>query len=381
MTVCTIEPLLDAVIFPRVVDAAVDQLRKENESHARAMPLQRLLGGGMEYADAVTLLSLGNHNARWVDVACWLAERHLSVARKAEAEGRTATARSSYHYASACFRFGHAAIATDTSEKREIYGKMDAAFGSAARQERFEIKKMRFAFRTGYLCGWLVKPHQSDGIPLVICLGGFDGWREEYFHGAEVLAERGIATLLLDGLGQGETRLVHRLFLDQDFSLAVSKVLDHLSDDPGFTSIGVWGNSMGGFLAAACAIRDRRFNACCVNGGTIRPAEVLDRYPRFITKVQAILGVEDPAEARAAISQFDIGEYVDTLDCPLLQFHGEPDQVFLLSNARRIYDQARSTDKTLMVWRDGDHCIYNHTYEKYSLLGDWFASRLSGSRI
>ena len=45
---------------------------------------------------------------------------------------------------------------------------------------------------------------------------GADGWREAYFTGAEYLLERGLSVLLLDGPGQGETRLFGGVHFDID---------------------------------------------------------------------------------------------------------------------------------------------------------------------
>ena len=28
-------------------------------------------------------------------------------------------------------------------------------------------------------------------------------------------------------------------------------------------------------------------------------------------------------------------------------------------------------------WPDGDHCIYNHSHEKHTLVADWFTDRLT----
>jgi len=372
MSVTYLEPLLGH----GSANAGQEALQKDNERHARAMPMQRLLGGGMEYADAVALHEMGERDVSWVDAACALAQRHLENAKRAQTEGMSATAMAEYRFASACFRFGHSAIFTDTVEKRDIYRHMVSAFADAARLDRLYVEKVSFPHSHGALCGWLIQPDATGCWPLVICLGGFDGWREEYFTGAQYLADRGIAILLLDGPGQGETRLFHKLYLDVDFTSAISKVIDHLEAQDQFSSYSVWGNSMGGFLAAACAIADQRIKACCVNGGTTHPSEILERFPRFISKVQAILGVPDPELAREKLSQFSIVGSEQQLSCPLLQLHGEPDQIFLLENARRIHDGASSEDKTLIIWRDGDHCIYNHTHEKYCQLADWFVKQL-----
>ena len=135
---------------------------------------------------------------------------------------------------------------------------------------------------------------------------------------------------------------------------------------------------MGGYLAAALAAADSRIAACCVNGGTDRPAEVLDRYPRFIATVEALYGTDDAVEARERLERQRLGvAELQTLRCPLLVLHGEPDRVFLLESARRLFDSAGSTEKRLVVWPDGDHCIYNHSHEKHLMVGDWLSDQLS----
>ncbi|WP_139256618.1 alpha/beta hydrolase family protein [Herbiconiux ginsengi] len=64
------------------------------------------------------------------------------------------------------------------------------------------------------------------------------------------------------------------------------------------------------------------------------------------------------------------------MTCPLLVLHGTPDQVFLIENARLLFDLAASEDKSFEEWPDGDHCIYNHSLEKHVIVSDWLADRL-----
>lgn len=354
---------------------------KENDSHARAMPIQRLLGGGMDYADALALHGANRAGMMWVDAAEILGKRNLAIAEQALSRGRTETARSHFHHASACFRASHAAIFEDSDRKRTLYVSMVSAFGAAAKLERHEITKVEIPFEAGRLCGWLARPRDIEAPPLVVCLGGFDGWREEYFPGARYLVDQGMAVLLIDGPGQGETRLLHKVYFSASYAKAVSAAIDAVTSRhlPGAV-VGMWGNSLGGFLAAVCTLYDDRIAACCINGGTVRPGEILDRYPRFVSKIQALYGSSDADEAKARIGELDISSDLDKLRCPLLQLHSVPDQVFLLENARKIFDRAAAVDKSLVIWEDGDHCIYNHTHEKFSMIADWFTEKLEAGR-
>ncbi|WP_186126292.1 alpha/beta hydrolase family protein [Burkholderia gladioli] len=373
-------PPLDAVAerpAPKPAGVIEESLRKELDSHRRAMPLQRLICNGMEYADAHALHAMVGTGVPWIDAGEWLAERNLARAREALAAGHVVTARSYFYYASACLRFAQVAIPRDTSRKQDLYRQMVEAFGAAASLADPPTRKVEIPWADGALSGWLMCPTVEGKVPVVILFGGFDGWREEYHRGAEYLVERGIAVLLLDLPGQGETRLVNRVYLDLSVQNAVSAVIDRLGemslDD---SAIGVWGNSMGGYVAAAAAIDDKRIVACCVNGGSPTPIELADRFPRYVEKLQALTGLEDAESAVRLVRGLDISDRLEELRCSLLQLHSVPDQVFLLENARRIHDLAASHDKRLIVWDDGDHCIYNHSHEKNTLVADWFLDQL-----
>lgn len=360
--------------------------RAAAEAHKRAMPVPRLTGNGMDYADAVALYAAVDAGRSWDEAAEQLGSQNTVRANQALQAGHLLTARSWFLAASCCYRVGQV-ILSDSERKNSLFTKMVEAYGHAGELFDPTFEHTHIDYRDGTLSGWLALPADSsgpdasgpgDGWPVVIIVGGFDGWREEYHVGASYLRERGIATFLLDGPGQGESRLYGGLVLDHEFTIAFSTVVDHLLADGRLSDqVGIWGNSMGGYLAAAVAATDPRIAACCVNGGTVRPAEILDRFKRFTSKVQPLLGIDDPDQATEALGTFVLTPSdLAQLTCPLLVLHGTPDQVFLIENARALYNAAATGDKTILEWADGDHCIYNHSHEKHTLVSDWFADRL-----
>lgn len=353
-------------------DAGRTAFDQEQDSYRRAMPIQRLLGGGMRHADAVALNAMGDAGIAWVDGGEWLGERNLRLAGVAAS---LPSARACFRFASACFRFAQVVVPTDDARKRSLLTRMIDAFAAAGALDDPAVEKHEIPWMKGKLCGWLMRPAELTDAPTVIVFGGFDGWREEYHSGAVALVERGVAAFLVDGPGQGEARLMHRLYLDPGFPDAFATVASYLRALPGLSQrVGIWGNSLGGFLAAQSVATTGAFDALCVNGGTILPRELPDRFPRFQVKVEAMAGSAE--RAVAIMREFDLSPTVASITCPLLQLHGAPDQVFLLENARRIHDGAESADKTLKVWDDGDHCLYNHGDDKNMIVADWFAQRL-----
>lgn len=350
----------------------------EVAAHKRAMPMQRLIGNGLDYADVIELYALADSGVPWADAGAQLGDAIAATADEALAHGHRVTARSNYLRASACYRTGQVPLPDSDPRKKPMYHKLIEFYGAAGQLSDPPVEHVEIPYRGGNLCGWLLHPAADDPPPVVILMGGFDGWREEYHVGATYLLARGVAVLLVDGPGQGETRILQGLHLDSEVPMAFSAMIDHLyADDRLADRVGIWGNSMGGFLAALVAATDPRIAACAVNGGTVRPAEILDRFKRFVTKVQALLGIDDPDQATRVMNTFVLTDQaLSTLTCPLHVMHGTPDQIFLIENARALFDGAASQDKTFSEFPDGDHCIYNHSHDKHTRLGDWFADRL-----
>ncbi len=350
-----------------------------NQAHKRAMPLQRLLGNGMEWADAVELHARADQGERWHEVALTLGLRDTERAEAALAAGHRRTARDWYLAAAACYRFGQVPLLDSDRAKTLLYQRLIDAFGRAGALHDPPVEYVSIPWGGGLLRAWLLRPPTLHAPPpTVIVVGGFDGWREEYYSGAVYLLERGVAVLLADAPGQGETRLFEGLTLGPDFTTAFAALVSWIRDDDRLADrVGIWGNSMGGFLAAAAAIADDRIQACCVNGGTTTPIEFPARYPRMVDKAQLLLGAADAEQAMNTLGKLHLdAAALARLTCPLLVLHGTPDQVFLVENARTLYAGAASRDKTWREWADGDHCLYNHSMEKHTLVADWFADRL-----
>ncbi|GAA2094430.1 alpha/beta hydrolase [Streptomyces albiaxialis] len=350
-----------------------------NQAHKRAMPLQRLLGNGMDWADAVELYARADRGETWHRAAFALGLRDAERADSALAAGHRRTARDWYLAAAACHRFGQVPLPDSDPDKILLYRHLIDAFGRAGALYDPPAERMAVPWGGGQLRGWLLRPRTAHPPPTVIVVGGFDGWREEYHSGAVHLLDRGVAVLLAEAPGQGETRLFTGLHLGPDFTGAFSAMVTWIGGNHALGDrVGVWGNSMGGFLAAAAAIDDHRIEACCVNGGTTTPVEFPRRYPRMAEKARLLLGAADTGRALKALAELRLRPAgLSRLTCPLLVLHGTPDRVFRVENARALYAGAASQDKTWHEWPDGDHCLYNHSLEKHTLVADWFADRLA----
>ncbi len=353
--------------------------KKAGKAHKRAMPIARLTGNGMSFADAIELHAMVDRGSGWPEAASQLADRNLSRARREIRQGHRQSARSWYLLASACFRFGQALLPDDDPRKRALYRPMLDAFRRGGELSDPPMERVDLPWRGGRLTGWLLRSRRPAPHPIVVQLCGIGGSREEYEMGSRYLLERGITALLVDGPGQGETRLFEGLYLDAHVTEAIAAFVDVAVADRNCDGrVGLWGNSAGGWLAALTACEDPRVAAVCMTGGTDRPTEILDRYPRYVGELQQMTGHDDPLEARAVIERMTLDrERLRALRCPLHVVHGTPDKVFLVEGARRVYEGATSADKTMIEYADGDHSVSNRSHEKHVLIADWFADRLA----
>lgn len=358
--------------------AGTGESKEAIEAHKRAMPVQRLLGNGMDYADIVELYRRVDTGESWAHVGEQLGDRNIERAVNAADRRHLATARDWYLAAAACYRVAQHPLPDSDPRKTALYRQLIDAFATAGALSDPPTEHVEIPWDRGRLMGWLLRPASTTPPPTVIVMGGFDGWREEYHTGATYLIERGLAVLLIDGPGQGETRLFEGLTLGAEFPDAYSAMVSWIHADRRLADrVGIWGNSLGGHLAAAAALHDDRIAACCVNGGSATPVEFPRRYRLAAEKVQLLLGIDDAEAAVTSLAQLSLSaQQLTRLRCPLLVLHGTPDPVFDVSNARALFDGAAATDKTWIEWPDGDHCIYNHSLEKHTLVADWFADRL-----
>lgn len=348
--------------------------RPEVDALWRAMPPTRLLDCGMDHADVLILGQRTADGAAWDEETERLGAAHLARATAAEAQGHPVTAIAEYRWAVACFLFAQMAYNFDEPRKRELYARLTAAAAAAGRLSTPRWERLELPFGGGRLFGWLVTP-AAPPRGTVVVFGGQSGWGAAYLRQAGALVRRGMAALLAEGPGQGETRLDGGVLLDVDVRAAYRTFVDELAGRPGAgTGIGLWGNSLGGLYAATTAAADPRVGAVCVNGAPAHPR--LLPFRTFAEQAAAMLGTTDRDALQRNFDRIALRPD-DRIRCPLLVLHGGQDPIVALADQQPFLDAAAHDDVTLRVWDDGEHTVYNHSAERTALVADWFADRLS----
>lgn len=339
----------------------------------RAMPIPRLLDCGMDYSDAITLFSKTNDGEAWDEVAESLADTQLHRASEAYTKGHFITANEAQAYAIAALLFAQMAFNFDVPRKQHLYAKYVKATQRLADWSKNLIKRVEVPYEDKKLIGWLVLPNEKP-LGTVLLFGGQSGWSMAYLSIAKALARRGLATLLAEGPGQGETRLEQHIYVDVDVSSAYQHFVNWIATDPCLGPIGIWGNSIGGLWAGKTAALDKRINACCINGAFAFPK--LLPFRTFMEQAGAMLGTQDENQIEENFKRMSFVDQ-DKISCSLLVLHGEADPLIKLEDQQPFLDAAVIDDVTLKTWVDGDHTIYNHASERNAFVADWFVDRLS----
>jgi len=354
---------------------AEDPACPEAQAALRQLSLERLMAYGVHHADAVELRGRVAAGEAWQAVAAELAETDLAPPEASSAPASHATRANRLYRASALLRMSQMMMLSDTDERREIYSRAADLYLEAATLTA-DREKTIVETAQGPLVGWLFSPRRPP-IGCAVVIGGVEGWAMDFGALGLALAERGVETLALDGPGQGESRMTHRHYLTKTWTRSYAGVFDFMTTRNGGVPLAFVGNSMGGAVGLHLASREPRIVACCDNGGPKLPGRPRPNNS-FSLKMAAHCGEVTEDEANSVWRTVDTVTTDTPLTCPLLIVQGGLDPMVSNEDAKAIFDWAKSPDKQMVTFSDGDHCVYNHADDKHNLIGDWVADRLQG---
>jgi pimeloyl-ACP methyl ester carboxylesterase len=239
-------------------------------------------------------------------------------------------------------------------------------------------ERLQIPFEGTSMVATLRRPRDAGRAPLVLLLPGLDSTKEEFFNWEDVFLARGLATLSLDGPGQGETGYTTRL--RPDYEVAVTAALDHLATraDTGLDlrSVGAAGVSLGGYYAPRAAAFEPRIRAAVAVGGPYNFGDCWDGLPQLTRETFVHhSGAADEAEAGRLAGQLDLGPVLPSLRQPLLVIFGKLDRLIPWRQAERV--AAEAPDAELVLLEGGNHVCNNMPYRYQPLAADWLAERLA----
>ncbi|KUN75211.1 alpha/beta hydrolase [Streptomyces griseoruber] len=367
---------LDFVGSRTETEDVTSKLSVESQAALRQFSLERMTGYGVDYADAVEVRARVVEGQDWRSAATELAEVCLRRVESATEVAGTPTRIGYLRRASALLRMSQMMMLCDTAERRQIFARAAELYAQAA---ALSADRVRVTVKTDHspLAGWLI-PARGTAVASALVIGGVEGWGMDFDSIGEALAARGVDALMLDGPGQGETRLTHNHYLTDHWRDAYGRAVDFLAERSPGRPIGFIGNSMGGSVAMAVAAQDTRIRACVDNGGIHAPWHVPPTMGTFFSKMVAACGTEDPDRAMNVWKTVTPLADGPNAGYPLLVVQGGKDPMVSNDLAQILLRGAPTDDKRMVVFSDGNHCVYNHKHDRDALVADWVRARLCG---
>ena len=336
----------------------------------------RMVTQGIDYNDFVRTTARIERWEEWLDAWSETGELHLRLAREAEDAGRRRTAGEAFVRAALCFHFAKYVWVVQPERNRETTIRARDALREAQRLLDPSTERIEAPLDGGAVIGNLRRPAGPERPPLVLLIPGLDSTKEEFFNFERVFLERGLATLSLDGPGQGEAGF--ELPLRPDYEVAVAAILDALAgrDDLDLARVGAAGVSLGGYYAPRAAAFEPRLRAVAGVSGPRNLGELWDDLP-LLTRESFVhySRSADLESGRQRALQLDLAGVAGRITQPLLVVTGKLDRLIPWESTKLVADEA--PDSTFVLYEEGNHVCNNVAYRYRPLLADWLAERLS----
>jgi dienelactone hydrolase len=336
----------------------------------------RMVTQGIDYNDFVRTTARIERWEEWLDAWSETGELHLRLAREAEDAGRRRTAGEAFVRAALCFHFAKYVWVVQPERNRETTIRARDALREAQRLLDPSAERIEAPLDGGAVLGNLRRPAGLERPPLVLLIPGLDSTKEEFFNFERVFLERGLATLSLDGPGQGEAGF--ELPIRPDYEVAVSAILDALTGrgDLDLARVGAAGVSLGGYYAPRAAAFEPRLRAVAAVSGPRNLGELWDDLP-LLTRESFVhySRSADLESGRQRALQLDLEGVAAHIAQPLLVVTGKLDRLIPWESTKLVADEA--PDSTFVLYEEGNHVCNNVAYRYRPLLADWLAERLS----
>ncbi|MGO9889619.1 MAG: alpha/beta hydrolase [Solirubrobacteraceae bacterium] len=340
----------------------------------------RIITAGVDYNDFVRTTGRIERWDDWLDAWTALSEEHLELAADAEAAGRERSAGEAYLHAAVCQHFGKFVWMLDADAHRAATERSIAAMAKAHAYLDPTAERIEAPLGGGGLAGNLRRP--GVGVfppPLVVLIPGLDSTKEEFFHWENAFLARGMATLSMDGPGQGEAGF--RLPIRHDYEVAVAAMLDPLGarTDVDLDRVGAAGVSLGGYYAPRAAAFEPRIRAVAGISGSYNFGEVWDDLPPLTREAFTVKsGARDEREGRERAHALDLTGVLGALEQPALFVTGGLDRIIPWRQTERIAREA--PNGTFVLYELGTHACSNLPYRYRPLVADWMAEQLASVR-
>ncbi|AZG46242.1 alpha/beta hydrolase family protein [Gordonia insulae] len=339
-------------------------------------------------------IAAGNEDVGTVDfLRSWttMVDRLVAAADEDAAKGHRRTAGQAYARAASYLITAERMQQAGTTEREATYQRcLDLM------EKSFELndpltRRVEIPFRDTTLPAYYTKPAVAGPVPAMIMWNGLDSTKEHQYlsdHNLE-LAERGIATLMVDCPGSGEALRKQGLTAQIDTEEWAAACVDFLEADADVDAsrIGIVGWSLGGYFAPRAAAFEKRLALVVAWGANHNWGKVQRRrveregerpVPHYWDHVMWVWGQDDLDEFLTMADGVHLDGVVEKITVPFLIAHGANDRQIPLEYAQRSYDQAvNSPKRELRVFTPeeggAEHIGLDDLGHVSSFVADWVA--------
>ena len=341
----------------------------------------RFISNGVLLADFQDVTAGIERWEEWCGAWSARAAVHEALGREALGSGYCLSAGEHLSRAAVYYHFAKFVFVHDLDQMRAAHMKAVECRRLALPHLRPPAERVEIPHERGHLAGILRRPVGGSRPPVVIMIPGLDSAKEEMEAYELPFIERGMATLMVDGPGQGEAE--YEFPIRGDYEVPVKAMVDWVCgrNDIDAARIGLWGVSLGGYYAPRAAAFEKRIRACIGLAGPYNWADIWEELPeltREAFRVRSHLRTQD--EAKKFARTLTLKGVAKNIECPLFLVSGKLDRLVPWQHAQRIADEARGPVELLVV-EDGNHIANNRPYRYRLRTADWMAAQLGLPRV
>lgn len=329
-----------------------------------------------------------------------MGDKLAGLAADDEAAGRLISAGEKLQRASIYYQTAERMLGHGDATRAPLYERVQQTFRRGVALAHANCERIEIPYGDAHIAGLYVRaggPAPADGRqPILIQVNGLDSTKEmKYFVGLpRWLAQRGVASLIIDQPGTGEALRLHGMTALYNSEAWASKVVDYLETradiDP--RRIGMEGVSLGGYYCPRAVAFEPRLAMGVVWGANHDWREVQKRrleregnlpVPHYWEHVKWVWGAKDMEDFLRIAEHVHLDGILDRIKVPFLVTHGEKDSQIPLKWAERTYEQLVNSPKPelkVFTAREGgvQHSSFDNSANAGAFIADWVAEALGG---
>jgi len=373
-------------VWNLAVDLAIEMGAKIGEIEVMCAPLQE----AARQPDA-------EGTRRFRETWASMAERLCELAAEDEARQRSLSAGEKYLRAAIYLGTAERLQAHGSANREALYRRYLEVFLRGLALTHAPCQRVEIPYGPSHIAGLLVPARGVSGRqPLLVQVNGLDSSKEmKYLVGLpRWLAERGVASLVIDQPGSGEALRLQGMTAVYDTERWASPVMDWLQKradvDP--KRIGLEGVSLGGYFCPRAVAFEPRFAMGVVWGANHDWRAVQKQrlaregslpVPHYWDHVRWVWGAKDMDEFMQIVEKVHLDGVLDRIRVPFLVTHGEKDSQIPVSWAHRTYEQlVNSPRRELKIFTDREggvqHSSFDNSANAGTFIADWVAEALGG---